>query len=71
MAAARFLAGKQGQCRLGQELRLPAARSDVTPPAGRANFLREAPYARPWQFVKGFQRVLDFAGQGARGDVQR
>ena len=35
----------------------------MTPPAGRANFLREAPYARPWQFVKGFQRVLDFAGK--------
>jgi hypothetical protein len=39
------------------------SRSDVAAPPGRAAFVREAPYARPWQFVKGFARVYDFAGK--------
>ena len=32
-------------------------------PAGRANFVKEEPAARPWQFVKGFDRVYDLAGK--------
>ena len=42
-----------------------------TPPAGRANFIRQAPYARPWQFTKGFQRVIDAAAKELGQDVQR
>ena len=53
-----------GAVGLGEELRLPAlAKRRAGSPAGRANFVREAPYSRPWQFVKGFQRVLDFANK--------
>jgi multiple sugar transport system substrate-binding protein len=59
----RFLVGKQGQATWTKNSGYLPSRSDVTPPAGRANFLREAPYAQPWQFIKGFQRVLDFAGK--------
>lgn len=59
----RFLVGKQGQSVWAKNSGFLPSRSDVNAPAGRANFLREAPYARPWQFVKGFQRVLDFAGK--------
>ena len=59
----RFLVGKQGQSVWVKNSGFLPSRNDVTPPAGRANFLREAPSARPWQFVKGFQRVLDFAGK--------
>ncbi len=59
----RFLVGKQGQAVWVKNSGYLPGRSDVTAPPGRANFLREAPYARPWQFVKGFQRVLDFAGK--------
>jgi multiple sugar transport system substrate-binding protein len=59
----RFLVGKQGQSVWVKNSGFLPARSDVSAPSGRANFLREAPYARPWQFVKGFQRVLDFAGK--------
>ena len=59
----RFLVGKQGQAVWAKNSGFLPSRSDVSAPAGRANFLREAPYARPWQFVKGFQRVLDFAGK--------
>ncbi len=59
----RFLVGKQGQSVWVKNSGFLPSRNDVTPPTGRANFLREAPSARPWQFVKGFQRVLDFAGK--------
>ena len=59
----RFLVGKQGQSVWVKNSGFLPSRNDVTPPTGRATFLREAPSARPWQFVKGFQRVLDFAGK--------
>jgi hypothetical protein len=55
--------GKQGQSVWVKNSGFLPSRNDVTGPSGRANFLREAPYSRPWQFVKGFQRVLDFAGK--------
>lgn len=37
------------------------SRTDVKPPAGRATFLKEAPYARAWQFAPGFSKVVDTA----------
>jgi multiple sugar transport system substrate-binding protein len=59
----RFLVGKQGQSVWVKNSGFLPSRSDVTPPAGRANFLREAAFTQPWQFIKGFQRVIDFAGK--------
>ena len=59
----RFLVGKQGQSVWVKNSGYLPGRNDVTAPPGRANFLREAPFSQPWQFVKGFQRVLDFAGK--------
>ena len=59
----RFLVGKQGQSVWAKNSGFLPSRSDVTAPAGRGNFVREAPHARPWQFIKGFQRVIDFAGK--------
>jgi multiple sugar transport system substrate-binding protein len=57
----RFLVGKQGQAVWVKNSGFLPSRTDVTAPAGRANFIREAPFSRPWQFTKGFQRVYDFA----------
>jgi multiple sugar transport system substrate-binding protein len=37
------------------------SRKDVSPPAGRATFLREAPWSRAWQFAPGFSKVVDTA----------
>jgi multiple sugar transport system substrate-binding protein len=59
----RFLVGKQGQSVWSKNSGFLPSRSDVAAPSGRANFLREAPAARPWQFIKGFDRVYDFAGK--------
>ena len=59
----RFLVGKQGQTTWTKNSGFLPSRNDVAAPAGRKNFVKEAPYARPWQFIKGFQRVLDFAGK--------
>jgi multiple sugar transport system substrate-binding protein len=59
----RFLVGKQGQAVWTKNSGFLPSRSDVAPAAGRANFVRQAPYARPWQFAKGFQRVIDAAGK--------
>lgn len=59
----RFLVGKQGQKVWTKNSGFLPSRSDVAPAAGRANFIRQAPYARPWQFAKGFQRVIDAAGK--------
>jgi multiple sugar transport system substrate-binding protein len=56
-----YLTGKQGMQKwtsLG--LALPS-RSDVKPAAGRAAFLSEAPYARPWQFAPKFSTVMTTA----------
>ena len=58
----RFLTNRQGMgiwTRGG--IALPS-RSDVRVPAGRGNLQRAAPASRPWQFGKGFQRVIDAAG---------
>ena len=59
----RFLVGKQGQAVWTKNSGFLPSRSDVAPAAGRANFIRQAPYARPWQFTKGFQRVIDAAAK--------
>jgi multiple sugar transport system substrate-binding protein len=59
----RFLVGKQGQAVWTKNSGFLPSRSDVTAPAGRANFVKEAPFAQPWQFIKGFDRVYDFAGK--------
>lgn len=59
----RFLVGKQGQAVWTKNSGFLPSRSDVNPAAGRANFIRQAPYARPWQFTKGFQRVIDAAAK--------
>ena len=59
----RFLVGKQGQKVWTKNSGFLPSRSDVAPAAGRANFVRQAPYTSPWQFTKGFQRVIDAAGQ--------
>jgi multiple sugar transport system substrate-binding protein len=59
----RFLVGKQGQTVWTKNSGFLPSRSDVTAPPGRATFLREAPQSRPWQFVKGFDRVYDLAGK--------
>jgi multiple sugar transport system substrate-binding protein len=59
----RFLVGKQGQAVWTKNSGFLPSRSDVQPAPGRANFVRQAPFARPWQFAKGFQRVIDAAGK--------
>jgi multiple sugar transport system substrate-binding protein len=59
----RFLVGKQGGTIWTKHSGYLPSRSDVAPAAGRANFVRQAPYARPWQFTKGFQRVIDDAAK--------
>jgi multiple sugar transport system substrate-binding protein len=59
----RFLTGPNGQRVWTRNSGFLPARSDVRPPTGRANFISEASAARPWQFVKGFDRVLDLAGK--------
>ena len=59
----RFLVGKPGQTIWTKNSGFLPSRSDVAAPTGRRNFVREAPFAQPWQFIKGFQRVIDFAGK--------
>jgi multiple sugar transport system substrate-binding protein len=58
-----FLAGRNGQRVWSRNSGFLPSRRDVAPPSGRVNFIGEAPAARPWQFVKGFDRVLDLAGK--------
>jgi multiple sugar transport system substrate-binding protein len=38
-----------------------SSRSDVKPVAGRAPFLLDAPFAHPWQFAPGFDKVRSVA----------
>ncbi len=57
----QFLDGPVGQKVWIQNVGYLPARSDVKPPAGRAVFLKEAPYTHPWQFAPGFSKVLDTA----------
>jgi len=59
----RFLVGRNGQVVWTRNSGFLPSRSDVRAPAGRANFVREAPFARAWQFTKGFDRVTDLAGK--------
>jgi multiple sugar transport system substrate-binding protein len=59
----RFLVGRNGQLVWTRNSGFLPSRGDVRAPAGRANFVKEAPYARPWQFIKGFDRVNDLAGK--------
>ena len=66
----RFLVGKQGQSVWTKNSGFLPSRNDVTPAAGRRNFIREAPHARPWQFIKGFQRVIDFAAKELEGAAE-
>ena len=66
----RFLSGANGQRVWSRTSGYLPSRSDVRPPAGRANFVKEAAYSRPWQFIKGFQRVNDFARRSWRRPSQ-
>jgi multiple sugar transport system substrate-binding protein len=59
----RFLVGTNGQRVWSRNSGYLPSRADVKAPAGRANYVKEAPYARPWQFIKGFDRVNDLAGK--------
>src|SRR5215213_1351675 len=59
----RFLVGKNGQVVWSRNSGFLPSRSDVKAPAGRTNFVKEASYARPWQFIKGFGRVNDLAAK--------
>jgi multiple sugar transport system substrate-binding protein len=59
----RYLVGPNGMRVWTRNAGFLPSRSDVAPPAGRAVFIREAPAARPWQFIKGFDRVYDLAGR--------
>ena len=59
----RFLTGRTGQAVWSKNSGFLPSRNDVKAPAGRANFVKEAPAARPWQFIKGFDRVNDLAGK--------
>jgi len=57
-----YLVGKVGmKTWTSKGLALPS-RKDVKPVAGRAAFLKAAPYARPWQFAAGFDKVMTVAG---------
>jgi ABC-type glycerol-3-phosphate transport system substrate-binding protein len=59
----RFLTGRTGQAVWSKNSGFLPSRNDVKAPPGRANFVKEAPAARPWQFIKGFDRVNDLAGK--------
>jgi multiple sugar transport system substrate-binding protein len=59
----RFLAGRNGQSVWSKNSGFLPSRSDVKAPPGRTAFVQEAPAARPWQFIKGFDRVNDLAGK--------
>jgi multiple sugar transport system substrate-binding protein len=56
-----FLVGPRGMRIWTQNSGFLPSRSDVPAPTGRAIFLREAPWSRPWQFAPGFTRVVDLA----------
>jgi len=58
-----WLVGRQGMGVWTRNVGFLPSRSDVKPPAGRANFLKNASAARPWSFIKGFDRLYDFAGK--------
>ena len=60
----RFLVGKQGQAVWTKNSVFLPSRSDARPAAGRANFIRQAPYTRPWQFSEGLPAGDRRGGQG-------
>jgi multiple sugar transport system substrate-binding protein len=56
-----YLTGKQGMRLWTQQgIALPS-RKDVPVPRGRSAFLKQAGYARPWQFAPRFSKVIDTA----------
>ena len=57
----QFLDGPAGQKVWIANVGYLPARSDVKPPAGRAVYLKEAPFTHPWQFAPGFSKVTDTA----------
>jgi multiple sugar transport system substrate-binding protein len=58
-----FLTGPVGmRVWTGGGIALPS-RSDVKVPPGTAALVNAAPSSRPWQFVSGFDRVVDLAGK--------
>jgi multiple sugar transport system substrate-binding protein len=59
----KFLVGRQGMAVWTRNVGYLPSRTDVRPAAGRGIFLREAPITRPWQFIKGFDRVYDLANK--------
>jgi multiple sugar transport system substrate-binding protein len=56
-----FLVGPVGMRTWTQNSGFLPSRQDVKAPTGRAIFLREAPWSRPWQFAPGFTKVVDQA----------
>jgi len=56
-----YLTGPKGMRVWTKNVGYLPSRKDVTPPPGRATFLREAPWARAWQFAPGFSKVTDTA----------
>jgi len=58
-----YLVGKQGMAVWTKNSGFLPSRRDVKPPPGRANFLKEAAAARPWSFVRGWDKLYDLAGK--------
>ena len=58
-----YLVGKQGMGVWTRNSGFLPSRSDVKALSGRAAFIKEAPVARPWSFVSGWDRLYDFAGK--------
>ena len=56
-----YLTGPKGMRVWTKNVGYLPSRKDVVPPAGRNVFLREAPWARAWQFAPGFSKVVDTA----------
>jgi len=57
----RYLEGTTGMRIWTQAVGYLPSRSDITPPAGRAVFLKEAAATHPWQFAPGFSKVIETA----------
>lgn len=58
-----YLVGKQGMAVWTRNSGFLPSRNDVKPLAGRAAFLKEAPASRPWSFVRGWDKLYDYAGK--------
>ena len=57
----RYLVSKPGMTTWTSKGLELSSRSDVKPVAGRAPFLLDAPFAHPWQFAPGFDKVRSVA----------